>query len=149
MAALAEAIPLRALEMTILAAPATEREATAAVLLLGMGGFLDDAPPDFVMQGNHLRDMWRMMDRHAAISPALWETARVRPANHPARRLLALGALLANGGAAEGLVAICLAPLLASPDEPRLIVRALRQALRPPSRLLTGNASPIGADRAG
>jgi hypothetical protein len=92
--------------------------------------------------------MWQKIGR-TALSPSLWETARVRPANHPARRLLALSALLANGGAAEGLIAVCLAPLLASPDEPRLIVRAVRQVLRPPSRLLAGGDSPIGADRAG
>jgi len=149
MAALAEALPLRALETAVLAAPIAAREATAAALLLGTGGFLDDAPPGFVLHGDRLRDMWRAMGLYAALSPALWETARVRPANHPARRLLALAALLANGGAAEGLIAICLAPLLASPDEPRLIVRALRQTLRPPARLLAGDASPIGADRAG
>ncbi|MHB8647216.1 MAG: DUF2851 family protein [Thermomicrobiales bacterium] len=148
MATLAAALPLRDLEQAVLNSPADEREQIAAALLLGSGGFLD-APPGFVLHGDRLRDMWQAMDRRAALSRADWETARVRPANHPARRLLALAALLANGGAAEGLIAICLAPLLASPDEPRLIVRALRQTLRPPSRLLTGNASPIGVDRAG
>jgi hypothetical protein len=148
MAALAAALPLRTLETALLAAPVNARETTAAALLLGTGGFLDNAPPAFVLHGDSLRDMLRSMGR-VALSSSLWETARVRPANHPARRLLALAALLANGGAAEGLIAVCLAPLLAFPDEPRLIVRALRQVLRPPSRLLAGDASPIGADRAG
>jgi hypothetical protein len=148
MATLATTLPLRTLETALLAAPAGTRETTAAALLLGTGGFLDGSPLAFVPHGDLLRDMWQRMGR-TALSPTLWETARVRPANHPARRLLALAALLANGGAAEGLIAVCLAPLLASPDEPRLIVRALRQTLRPPSRLLAGDASPIGADRAG
>jgi len=148
MATLAATLPLRDLEQTVLQSSAEQREQIAAALLLGTGGFLD-SPPGFVRHGEGLRDMWGAMGRRAALSPAGWETARVRPANHPARRLLALAALLANGGAAEGLIAICLAPLLTFPDEPRLIVRALRQTLRPPSHLLAGEISPIGADRAG
>jgi hypothetical protein len=147
MAALAAALPLRDLERAILAAPAEMREFAAAALLLGTGGFLEDSYPAFIHHGDTLRDTWHTSGLRGAVSG--WQTARVRPANHPARRLLALAALLANGGAAEGVIAVCLAPLLASPDEPRLIVRALRQTLRPPSRLLADNASPIGADRAG
>jgi hypothetical protein len=148
MAILAAALPLRDLEQAVLQSPIAQREHIAAALLLGTGGFLD-TPPGFVLHGDLLRDMWHSTGRRAALSPADWETARVRPANHPARRLLALAALLAHGGAAEGLIAICLAPLLTYPDEPRLIVRALRQALRPSSHLLAGAVSPIGADRAG
>ncbi|MCA1666505.1 MAG: DUF2851 family protein [Thermomicrobia bacterium] len=148
MAALAAALPLHDLEQAVLRSPAVAREQVAAALLLGLGGFLA-SPPGFVVSGDALRDMWQTMGRSAALASTDWETARVRPANHPARRLLALAALLANGGAAEGLIAICLAPLLTYPDEPRLIVRALRQILRPPSRLLAGDTSPIGADRAG
>lgn len=148
MADLAAALPLRTLETALLAAPAAAREMTAAALLLGTGGFLSGSSPPFVSHGDTLWDMWRAMGL-VALSPSRWKTARVRPANHPARRLLALAALLANGGAAEGLIATCLAPLLAFPDEPRMIVRSLRQALRSPSRLLAGGASPIGADRAG
>ena len=148
MAALAAALPLRDLEHAVIQSPTAHREQTAAALLLGTGGFLDP-PPGFVLHGKDVRDMWHIMGRQTPLTPADWETARVRPANHPARRLLALAALLANGGAAEGLIATCLAPLLTFPDEPRLIIRALRQTLRPPSRLLAGDASPIGADRAG
>ncbi len=148
MATLAAALPLRDLERSVLQSPVARREMVAAALLLGSGGFLDP-PPGFVLHGDGLRDMWREMERQAALAVADWKTARVRPANHPARRLLALAALLANGGAAEGLIATCLTPLLAFPDEPRLIVRALRQTLRPPSRLLAGDTSPVGTDRAG
>jgi len=148
MATLAAALPLRDLERAVLNAPADQREHIAAALLLGTGGFLDP-PPGFVLHGDGLRDMCSEMGRRGALAVTDWETARVRPANHPARRLLALAALLANGGAAEGLIATCLAPLLASPDEPRLIVRALKATLRLPSRLLAGDVSPVGADRAG
>ena len=147
MATLAAVLPLRDLEQAVLQSSTDEREQIAAALLLGAGGFLDP-PPGFVLDGIVLGDMWRATGR-AALAVASWETARVRPANHPARRLLALAALLANGGAAEGLIATCLASLLTYPDEPRLIVRTLRQTLRPPSRLLAGDTSPIGADRAG
>ena len=149
MAALAAALPLQRLERAVLAAPATERETVAAALLLGSGGFLTGPVPGFVVQGERLRDMWLGMGGPEPLPRTVWETTRVRPANHPARRLLALAALLANDGAADGLAATCLAPLLSSPDEPRLIVRALRQTLRPASRFLTGSVSPIGTDRAG
>ncbi|MDQ6834002.1 MAG: DUF2851 family protein, partial [Chloroflexota bacterium] len=148
MATLAAALPLHNLEQAVIRSPAEQREQIAAALLLGTGGFLDP-PPSFVLHGSALRDMWRAMGRSAALAGASWETARVRPTNHPARRLLALAALLADGGAAEGLIASCLAPLLTYPDEPRLIIRALRHTLRPPSHLLTGDSSPVGADRAG
>ncbi len=148
MATLATALPLRDLEQTVIRSPVAQREQIAAALLLGTGGFLNP-PPSFVLQDRVLWDMWLSTGRAAALAVGSWETARVRPANHPSRRLLALAALLTNGGAAEGLIATCLAPLLTYPDEPRLIVRALRQTLRPPSRLLAGDSSPIGADRAG
>lgn len=148
MATLAIALPLCDLEQAVIRSPTAQREQIAAALLLGTGGFLD-ALPGFILDSIALRDMWCATGRSAALAIASWETARVRPANHPARRLLALAALLANGGAAEGLIATCLAPLLTYPDEPRLIVRTLRLMLRPSSRLLMGDASPIGADRAG
>ena len=148
MATLAAALPLRDLEQAVIQSSADQREQIAAAFLLGNGGFLN-SPPGFILHTTVLRDMWHAMGWSAALAVTSWETARVRPANHPARRLLALATLLANGGAAEGLIATCLAPLLTYPDEPRLIVRALRQTLRPPSRLLAGDTSPIGADRAG
>ncbi len=148
MATLATVLPLRDLDQAVIRSPTEQREQIAAALLLGTGGFLDP-PPSFVLHSSVLRDMWRATGRSAALAAASWETARVRLANHPARRLLALAALLANGGAAEGLIATCLAPLLTYPDEPRLLIRALRHTLRPPSRLLTGDSSPVGADRAG
>jgi len=148
MTTLATALPLRDLEQTVIRFPVAQREQIAAALLLGTGGFLNP-PPSFVLQDRVLRDMWLSTGRAAALAVGSWETARVRPANHPTRRLLALAALLTKGGAAGGQIATCLAPLLTYPDEPRLIVRALRQTLRPPSRLLAGDSSPIGADRAG
>lgn len=114
-------------------------------MLLGAAGFLDgDHLPAFLTNGAHLRDQWRQMGGTAAVTG--WETARVRPANHPARRLLAMAAWL--GGTPEGLTAALLSPLVAHADEPTRAVRALREALRPPSRCLAGGASPIGADRA-
>ncbi len=149
MAALAAALPLQRLERAVLAAPISEREQTAAALLLGTGGFLALPYPSFLPTAEHLRDRWLAHGDGSSLDRAAWETARVRPANHPARRLLALAALLANGGAAAGLIATCLAPLIHYPDEPRMIVRALRQTLRPPSRFLPDHRTPIGADRAG
>lgn len=152
MTALAQTLPLHTLETRVLAQPPKSREVAAAALLLGAAGFLDDTPPSFVMQADRLRDLWltyRPALPPAPAFPMAWETARVRPANHPARRLLALAALLGNGGVAEGLIATCLAPLMQHPDEPRLLIRALRAALRPWSALVRGGGSTIGADRAG
>lgn len=150
MAALADALPLRTLETYALAQPASEREEAVAALLLGTGGFLDAHAPASLTDVHRVRHIWHAIRPTQPVPPDFgWETARVRPVNHPARRLLALAALLGGNGAAEGLIATMLAPLMQYPDEPRLLVRALRQTLRPPSRLLRGEVSPIGADRAG
>jgi len=146
MAALAAALPLHMLERQVLAVPVDVREETAAALLLGTAGFLDhDSLPAFIHDGERLRACWRTSGSTTAVTN--WETARVRPANHPARRLLALAAWIA--GTPEGLTAALLAPLTAYPDEPRLAVRALREVLRPRAAFLRGESSPIGADRAG
>ncbi len=149
MAALAAALPLVTLERRVLAAPAGEREAVAAATILGVAGWLDrDAPPAFLVGGKALRERWASTGGAAAVAvPATaWETARVRPANHPARRLLAMAAWLAAHP--EGLTAALLVPLAENAEEPRRAVRALREALRPPSRFLKAEASPVGADRA-
>jgi len=151
MAALAEALPLHALERHVFTAPDAEREAVVAALLLGTAGFLDrDTLPAFLEDGEALRARWAAM--RGTLSPPIvtvtgWETARVRPANHPARRLLALAAWIA--GTPEGLTAALLAPLTEHADEPRRAVRGLWEALRPRSHFLRDEASPIGADRAG
>jgi len=146
MAALADALPLHALERQVFTALAVEREAVAAALLLGTAGFLDrDALPAFLEDGELLRARWQTTGGVAVVTG--WQTARVRPANHPARRLLALAAWIA--GTPEGLAAALLAPLTEYAEEPRRAVRGLREALRPRSRFLRGEASPIGTDRAG
>ncbi len=151
MATLAAALPLLTLERQMYATPAAMHEMTAAALLLGTGGFFDtDARPlpPFVQRADDLRACWQRV-APATLSPApIWQTARVRPANHPIRRLLAFAALLAHG-AGEGLTAACLAPLADGGDDPRALIRALRQTFRPHSRFVMGDASPIGADRAG
>src|SRR4051812_42520905 len=90
MAALAATLPLHDLETVVLAHPPEMREHAAAALLLGSGGFLDETPPAFVAHGDRLRDMWHTYQgarTEAPTTPFAWETARVRPANHPARRL--------------------------------------------------------------
>ena len=145
MASLAAALPLVALERGVLAVPAREREAEAAALLLGVAGWLDrDTLPAFLVGSDTLRERWRRTGNAAGVTE--WETARVRPANHPARRLLAMATWVAAHP--EGLTAALLAPLAENAEEPRRAVRALREALRPPSRFLKGDTSPIGADRA-
>ena len=76
MAALAAALPLRTLETALLAAPASAREATAAALLLGTGGFLGDSLPAFVLHGDRLRDMWHTMETDGALPFPVGDGAR-------------------------------------------------------------------------
>jgi hypothetical protein len=145
MRALATALPLAAIEGALSTTPAAGRLAVARGLVFGAAGFLPLSPADASLA--HLRpDEVQTLEaawaRHGAawhaatLSPTAWTRARVRPANHPAARLAAGAALLAN--ATGGLVATLLAPIRAGADP----VEALR-------RLTRAGAHPgIGADRA-
>jgi hypothetical protein len=76
-------------------------------VLLGMGGFLPLAPADAHAAGILPEDQYRIeqaWQRSAAgfageFVPAIsWQVARVRPANHPAYRIMQLATLLARTG---------------------------------------------------
>jgi hypothetical protein len=118
MRALANLLPLAALEAALATVPARRRLALARGLLFGAAGFLPLAPADAALAGLEPEDgeeaeaLWI---RHGAawhataLAPTAWTRARVRPANHPAARLAAgadpVEALraLAAGGAGAGL----------------------------------------------
>lgn len=81
-----------------------DRFTTAAALLLGTAGFLPLAPRDAETarlapeQVARMEAAWQREARPASerMSPAAWKLARVRPANHPAARLIAAAALTAE-----------------------------------------------------
>ncbi len=73
-----------------------------------------------------------------------WVLARARPANHPARRLLGLAAILARCGRL-GLLAACLEPGTA--DDPGTGLRELRELLLGPPRPGDSAGRYVGADR--
>ncbi|HEV2527358.1 MAG TPA: DUF2851 family protein [Thermomicrobiales bacterium] len=158
MADLAATLPLADLEAALLATAPSDRLATARALLLGTAGFLPLAPTDAALA--HLTPAavaeveahWQRAGapwRHTALAPTAWQRARVRPANHPAARLVAGAALVTAALDRGGLVAALLEPLrgraLAVADEPgRLpdLVEHLRV-------LSTSTDAPgIGTDRA-
>lgn len=89
----------------------------AAALLLGVGGFLPLSPRDSSIakleatQVGRVESIWRATGEawHGIeVSPGSWTLARLRPAAHPVRRLLAAAAILApaTGGLVEHLVSL-------------------------------------------
>lgn len=77
---------------------------TAATMLLGVGGFLPLSPVEADIAGvapslvGAIETGWSSLVRPSTelMSPGEWNTARVRPANHPVARLLVAAALLAE-----------------------------------------------------
>ncbi len=120
MVALAELLPLADLEAAILAGPDDGRHDTARALLLGVAGFLPLSPteaslahldPDAVARCEAAWERFGGPWRPSAMSPTAWTRARVRPANHPAARLVAGAALVTNALSNGGLVAALLDPI--------------------------------------
>jgi hypothetical protein len=153
MAALAGALPLAALEARLPGRDPVAAYRIAAALLLGVAGFLPLDPalaelaclaPDerltIEVEWARLGEPWR----GAALPLGEWATARVRPANHPARRLLGLAAVLARAGRA-GLLAACLEPCTV--DDPATGLAELRALLLGPPRPADPFGRYIGTDR--
>ena len=159
MAALADLISLTDLEAAILATAPTERHDTARGILLGAAGFLPLSPTEAALA--HLdptavagcESSWRRFGgpwRESALPPTAWTRARVRPANHPAARLVAGAALIVNALAQGGLVAALTEPIRArvsiATDQPGQLPD-LAEHLRALSR--TATTPGLGLDRAG
>ena len=159
MAALAELVPLTDLEAAILATAPDDRHDTARGILLGAAGFLPLSPTEAGLA--HLDPAavgqaevaWRRFGspwRDTALPPTAWTRARVRPANHPAARLVAGAALIANAIPHGGLVAALTEPIRSraaiAADQPGR-VPDLAEHLR---SLSGTDATPgLGLDRAG
>jgi hypothetical protein len=91
---------------------------TAAAALLGVAGFLPMSDAEFAQTGlpadHHavFVDKWRQLSVRLAVSslpPTRWQLTRVRPTNHPVRRLVQAAALVTHGKA--GLTAALLEPI--------------------------------------
>lgn len=99
---LATLLPIADLERAL--TRSGDRFVTAAALLLGTAGFLPLSPRDAEAarltpdQVGSIEGAWADVTRTPGerMSPADWQTARVRPANHPVARLLVAAALTAE-----------------------------------------------------
>jgi hypothetical protein len=105
MRAIAERLPYDHLDARLIGRRAEERFERAAGLLLGVGGFLPLSPHEQELaelnaeQVAQMEDHWRQLGsawRGIEVPPSSWTLARVRPAAHPIRRLLALATILAR-----------------------------------------------------
>lgn len=118
MRTVASRLPLADLEIALGTASPGQRLGLARGLLFGVAGFLPLSPLDASLariEPSEVAEAERLWLEagsawHGESLPATaWTRARVRPANHPALRLSAAAALVAN--ARGGLVAALLAPL--------------------------------------
>ena len=142
---LASCLPLGELDQILGTVSLDKRIDVARGLIFGLAGFLPFSPSDAAMARltnddvARAEESWRTLGaawHGATLAPTDWTRARVRPANHPALRLSAGAAILAN--AHGGLVAALLAPLQSGSDP----VSTLRQ-------MATWNGEiGIGTDRA-
>lgn len=141
----AQRLPLAAIEAALSTCREPERQSLTRGLLFGVAGLMPLSPADAAMARLAPRDvgeaerMWRERGtpwHGECLSPAAWTRARVRPANHPALRLAAGAALLAN--AQGGLLTSLLASLRSGCDPSGTL-----------QELATWNGhAGIGADRA-
>lgn len=99
-AALAQGLPLRALRRHLLGVGEADRVPTLRALLLGAAGLLDpsDGTPRGPLGGNghgpSPADRWRASGLSPVLGLDAWRLFRIRPGNHPRRRLLGAAVLL-------------------------------------------------------
>ena len=105
MRAVAERLPYDHLEARLLGRPKQVRFERAAGLLLGVGGFLPLSPHEQEVASidstgrDEIERHWLEMGvawRDITVPNSVWNLARVRPAAHPIRRLLALAFILSR-----------------------------------------------------
>ncbi|MEJ7762113.1 MAG: DUF2851 family protein [Thermomicrobiales bacterium] len=134
---LAETLTAHAVESALASVLAGEdgsgHHEVALGLILGTAGFLPLSPAEAGLAGLEPAEVARVeaawLGRgapwHGDRLPATaWTRARVRPANHPVARLVALAALVTRGMGGGGLTAALLDPLRAGED-PIAAVRSL------------------------
>ncbi len=105
MRAVAERLPYDHLDARLLGVSASQRFERATGLLLGVAGFLPLSPREQEVaeidagQRDAVEQAWERLGSawHSITVPASsWSLARVRPASHPIRRLLAMATLLSR-----------------------------------------------------
>jgi hypothetical protein len=142
---LASILPIVALERVMTTIQANTRLAVTRGLLFGAAGFLPLSPNDAGFahlsppEVDRAEAAWRAHGgpwHHETLSPAAWTHARVRPANHPMKRLAAGAAMIAN---APGGLVPALLDEIRSGGEPARLLQTLSAS--PPEVLL-------GEDRA-
>jgi hypothetical protein len=121
------------------------RVLTVRAILLGVGGWLPLSPAHATLAAlspatvTALEARWREETpswRHASLAPTLWDTARVRPANHPIARVATLATLLGAHG-------LDLVPTLIDTVRDGAPVEERLQTLA-----TSADAPPLGTDRA-
>jgi hypothetical protein len=117
----------------------------AIAALLGTGGFLPMSDGEFAHTAlpahRHagLVEQWQRLSTRLAITPlpsTSWQLARVRPTNHPIRRLVQAAALVAHSSA--GLTATLLGPIRNGQDPTTALIEIVAKQ----------GASALGKDRA-
>ena len=93
---LARLLPWSAIEALAYPLPDEERSGAITAWLLGVAGLLEAAPAS-------ARELWHWLPLRREMDGSWWRLAGVRPANHPARRILGAGEVLARF-AGEGLM---------------------------------------------
>jgi hypothetical protein len=130
---LARLVPLAAIEDLLQATPAHERVDVARGVLLGVAGFLPLSPTEAHAgrladgQVDALGRAWRDWGdawRLDTVAPTTWESARVRPANHPVARVLAGASIIAAASVRGGLYAAIVEALTVAGD-PAAALRTL------------------------
>ncbi len=147
MRSLARLVPVVSLEAVLQATAIGDRGATARGILLGAAGFLPLSQSEahagrlLADQVARLEMSWRTRGapwHDAGMSSSLWNSARVRPANHPIPRLLAAASIVSQAASRSGLMPSILEILVDESD----LISSLRA-------LTTDDvASAIGEDRA-
>ena len=122
--ALATAAPYRALSRALQRLPDTEREPAVAQWLLRLAGFENGPVPPGL---------------GPALDPKAWRLFRVRPPNHPRRRILGAAGLVARFAHAGLIAGIQSA---AAPGDPKILTKNLTVAGH------DDQAAPIGPARA-
>jgi len=98
---LAYSLPVGVLEEICRGKPVSEQVSMLKALLLGRAGFLDGSAD------TGLKTVWQRLGDGRPMSPESWSTFRVRPENHPARRLEGAAYMLSrfmNAGLLEGII---------------------------------------------
>ncbi len=148
MRALSSAVPLGVIEAAVAGRDESGQLDVARALLLGAAGFLPLSPVDAGFAGldpdatARVEAVWRTAGgpwRGQEMPATTWTRARVRPANHPAARIVA-AAVLAVQGTRRGGLLVAMLDAVRTTDDPATALVSLGAA--------PGRSPGIGEDRA-